>query len=253
MSGLSWRRLGRRRRRRRKKSSKLKRAIVWGIRIAVLTVVLDIFYLTMIWPTWPDYESGDLKSTAFIDHYQAKRKKNKSLPKLKWQQVEWLDIPRQMKQALIVAEDGRFYEHKGFDMEAFKEAMTYNLETLDFKYGASTISQQTVKNLFLSSSRNPLRKINELVLTLAMEEELPKLRILEIYMNVAEFGQGVYGVAAAAQHYYGVNISRINRRQAAELAATLPSPRKHNPSTRSKRFLRRAKKIYKYMSWVTNT
>lgn len=244
------RRHRRRRSKLRNKPGRVRKIIIWSIRIAVLVVVLDVFYLTMIWPDWSDYESGAITSTAFIDTYKARQEKNKNLPPLKWQQVEWVDIPRHLKQALIVAEDGRFYEHQGFDVEAFKEAMTYNLEQMDFKYGASTISQQTVKNLFLSSSRNPLRKINELILTLAMEQELPKLRILEIYMNIAEFGKGVYGVAAAAQHYYNIDISQINAYQAAELAATLPSPRKHNPETRSKRFNRRAKKIYRYMSWV---
>ncbi len=225
--------------------------MIWSIRIAVLVMVLDVFYLTLIWPDWSEYESGAIRSTAFIDRYRAKRATNQNLPPLNWQQVDWVRIPRHMKQAVIVAEDGRFYEHQGFDVEAFKEAMRYNLEKLDFKYGASTISQQTVKNLFLSASKNPLRKLNELVLTLAMEKALPKLRILEIYMNIAEFGTGVYGVAAAARHYYNIDISQINRYQAAELAATLPSPRRHNPATRTQRFNRRVQKIFRYMKWVT--
>lgn len=233
----------------RKKSGKLKRVLIWTIRITVLAILLDIFYLSLIWPDWSHYESGQIKSTAFIDEYQVRRKKDTSLPVLYWQQVDWVNIPRFMKQSLIVAEDSRFYTHQGFDAEAFMEAMNHNFEKLDFKYGASTISQQTVKNLFLSSSRNPLRKLNELVLTLAMEQNLPKLRILEIYMNIAEFGEGVYGVAAAARHYYNLDISQISRQQAAELAATLPSPRKHNPRTRTNRFTRRVDKIERYMYW----
>ena len=246
-----WRRMANRRRRnKRRRSGKLKRGIIWAIRIAVLVVVLDIFYLSLIWPDWSKLEAARLDSTAFIDNYKAQRKANPDWPPLRWHQVRLGAIPKYIPQAVIVAEDGRFYEHSGFDLQAFKEAMTYNLEKLNFKYGASTISQQVTKNLFLTGSRNPLRKWHELVLTMAMERNLSKRRILELYVNIAEFGKGIYGVAAAARYYYGVDTVDLSRWQSAELAASLPSPRKHNPHTRTKRFERRAKKIYKYMSWV---
>ena len=109
--------------------------------------------------------------------------------------------------------------------------------------GASTISMQTAKNLFLSSSRNPLRKRHELVLTLGMERNLPKRRILEYYLNVAEFGRGIYGVDAAARYYWDVPVSRISARESIELAATLPSPVANNPLSNTRAFRKRVTKI----------
>jgi monofunctional biosynthetic peptidoglycan transglycosylase len=148
---------------------------------------------------------------------------------------------------VIAAEDARFYSHNGFDLIAFKEAMDTNLELMRFKYGASTISQQTIKNLFFTSSRNPLRKWHELLLTIGMEFNLEKDRILETYLNVAEFGEGIYGVQAASLYYFKVPVYSLTEEQAAELAATLPSPAKHNPHTRTRRFLKRTQRIYHWM------
>ncbi len=124
--------------------------------------------------------------------------------------------------------------------------MEYNLSKQRMVYGASTISQQTVKNLFLSPSRDPLRKWHELVLTLGMERNLSKQRILEYYLNVAEFGRGIYGVDAAARHYWDVPVYRLGRREAIELAATLPSPVRHNPATRTRAFNKRVQRINRY-------
>ncbi len=151
-----------------------------------------------------------------------------------------------MIRALIVAEDARFYSHSGIDIEAIQSAMETNLSEKRFAYGGSTISQQTVKNIFLSSSRNPLRKWHELLLTIGMERNLSKKRILELYLNVVEFGRGIYGVEAAARYYWGKSASRLSVKQAIELAATLPSPVKHNPDTRTRDFKRRVKKISRY-------
>jgi monofunctional biosynthetic peptidoglycan transglycosylase len=137
-------------------------------------------------------------------------------------------------------------EHEGVDLEALKEAMEYNLSQQRLAYGASTLSQQTVKNLFLSPSRNPLRKWHELVLTLAMERSLSKRRILEYYLNVAEFGRGIYGVDAAARFYWNVPVSRITARESIELAATLPSPVANNPSSNTRAFRKRVDKIRRY-------
>jgi monofunctional biosynthetic peptidoglycan transglycosylase len=151
-----------------------------------------------------------------------------------------------MVRAVVVAEDARFFYHNGFDFEAFKEVMKYNLSKRQFVFGGSTVSQQTVKNLFLSQSRNPLRKWHELVITLSMERKLSKQRIMELYLNIAEFGRGIYGVGATSQFYWGVSASKLSDQQAMELAATLPSPVKHNPATRTKSFNSRVKKVSRY-------
>jgi membrane peptidoglycan carboxypeptidase len=142
-----------------------------------------------------------------------------------------------------VAEDSRFYEHGGIDFQAIEEAMAYNLKRGKVLLGASTISQQTTKNMFLSLSRNPLRKWHELILTYIMEGMLEKPQILHIYLNVAEFGTGVYGLEAAARAYYGVSAYQLSQEQAIELAATLPSPKKNNPKSRTRSFQKRVVRI----------
>jgi monofunctional biosynthetic peptidoglycan transglycosylase len=121
--------------------------------------------------------------------------------------------------------------------------MDYNLREGRFVFGASTISQQTVKNLFLTPSRNPLRKWHELILTWGMERSLGKRRILEIYLNVVELGRGIYGVQAASQAYWGISPDQLSPAQAAELVASLPSPVKNNPATHTRYFERRSKKL----------
>ncbi len=220
----------------------------WGWRIGLVLLALDVFYLVHIWPDWNDFSHGTVNRSRFIDNYLKKRELSPDLPRLRWSPVPLEYIPPHMQRAVIIGEDSRFYWHNGFDLIAFRKAMDYNLENLELKYGASTLSQQTVKNMFLSGSRNPLRKWHELVLTIGMEFNVSKDRILETYLNVAEFGRGIYGVEAAAHHYWGIPVSRLSLRQAAELAASLPSPRKHNPGTRTRRFLRRTGKILFYLS-----
>ncbi len=242
----------RRRRRRFKSKAKLWRYSVYLFRAFILLLIIDIFYISTIWPDWSEYGHGTVKKTKFIQAYEARQKKDTHLPRLRWKPVPMNWIPKNMRMAVIVAEDARFYQHTGFDLDALKDAMEYNMEHMNFKYGGSTISQQTIKNMFLNPARNPLRKWHELILTVGMEIKLSKARILEIYLNVAEFGQGIFGVEAASRYYYGVSVHTLSKRQAAELAATLPSPVKHNPKTRTKRFLQRSKKIYRYMQLFGN-
>ena len=223
------------------------RNITWGIRIGLLLLALDIFYVITIWPSWSDFNHGPVAKSEFIKLYQTKRKADRKLPRLQWRTVPLSKISPHIQRAVIVAEDGRFYWHSGFDVIVLKDAMDYNLEKLEMKYGASTISQQTVKNMFFSASRNPLRKWHELIFTVSMEFFVPKERILETYLNIAEFGHGIFGVEAASQYYWGIPASKLSLEQATELAATLPSPKKHNPKTRTEYFTRRAAKIYRHM------
>ncbi len=219
----------------------------WLWRVLLLLVVIDIAYIASLWPAWADFAEGPIPSSAFISKYRAESVLDSQLPALRWKPIGFSRLPKSLKRAVIVAEDARFYSHHGIDFEAMREVMEYNLSKKRFAYGGSTLSQQTVKNMFLSSSRNPLRKWHEIVLTVAMEKKLSKQRILEIYLNVAEFGQGIYGVNAAAYHYWGIPASRLNAQQSLELAATLPAPKNHNPKTRSPFFLRKVKKIGRYL------
>ncbi len=217
-----------------------------GIRLVPILIVMDLGYLIGIWPDWDLYAEGPIQRSSFISSYEFELHRHQDWPRLRWNPVRIETVPRGMIRALIVAEDANFYSHQGVDIDALKEAMEYNLSEKRLVYGASTISQQTVKNVFLSPSRNPLRKWHELVLTIAMERSLSKKRILEHYINVAEFGRGIYGVDAAARYYWGIPASRLSDRQAIELAATLPSPVDNNPKTRTKSFERRVRKIRRY-------
>jgi monofunctional biosynthetic peptidoglycan transglycosylase len=215
----------------------------WTLRIVLLLIIIDLFYLGLTSPDWKKLASGPTPKTAFMLEYEKQLAEHKNWPRLRWQPVPMSSIPKYFARAVILAEDSRFYEHSGFDLIAFKEAMDYNLNQGRLVLGASTISQQTVKNLFLSPARNPLRKWHELILTWSMEHNLPKRRILEIYLNVAQFGRGIYGVQAASQAYWGVAPEQMSVAQAAELAASLPSPVKNNPVTRTRYFEKRSKKI----------
>jgi len=222
------------------------RVLRWSLRILIIIILMDTGYLIGIWPDWELYKEGPIQQSNFIRHYIYQQYRNQHWPHLQWQQKSMRKISRHMVRALIVAEDSRFYSHSGIDMEALKSAMEYNMSEKRFVYGGSTISQQTVKNIFLSASRNPLRKWHELLLTMDMERNLSKKRILELYLNVAEFGRGVYGVEAAARHYWGISAARLSVNQSIQLAATLPSPVAHNPSTRTKAFNQRVRKISRY-------
>ena len=228
-------------------AAKLGRLFVWVMKLLLLLFIVDLFYIATIWPDWERIKSGPVPKSKFIEQYERQRKQQGD-PYLRWRTVPFAKIPEHLVRAVIVAEDSRFYQHNGFDLIAFREAMDYNLSQRRAVVGGSTISQQTVKNMFLSPSRNPLRKWHELLMTMFMEKKVSKRRILDIYLNIAEFGRGIYGVEAASQHYWGLSAFQINESQAVELAATLPSPKKHNPKTQTKTFNRRVTKI---KGWMT--
>jgi len=228
------------------KNQKFIRFIRWSFRILVLIFIMDTGYLIGIWPDWELYKEGPIQRSNFIRNYIYQQYQHDDWPNLLWKQRSIDEISDHMVRAIVVAEDARFYSHSGIDLEALQAAMEYNLSEKRFVYGGSTISQQTVKNIFLSASRNPLRKWHELVLTIGMEHNLSKKRILELYLNVVEFGRGIYGVEAAARHYWGISSTRLSANQAIQLAATLPAPVKHNPVTKTSFFNDRVKRISRY-------
>lgn len=140
----------------------------------------------------------------------------------------WVDYERispSLKRALVASEDAKFLSHDGFDWDGMEKAMQKNLRRGRIVAGGSTISQQLAKNLFLSNQRSVLRKAEEAVITVMLETILPKRRILELYCNVIEWGDGVFGAEAAARHYYGVSARALGPSQAARLAAMVPNPR----------------------------
>jgi monofunctional biosynthetic peptidoglycan transglycosylase len=223
------------------------RSITWSWRHALLgliaaIVLFEMIALIVIWPDWDALRQGKVPESALIEDYKEKRAENPKLPRLQWTPLQ-KPLPNRIKKAFILSEDSRFYEHNGVDFQAIQDAMEYNWKHGKILLGASTISQQTAKNMFLSLSRNPLRKFHELFLTWLLEYKLTKAEILHVYLNVAEFGLGIYGIEAASRYYYHTSAYNLTTAQAAELAASLPSPKKHNPRTRTRFFTRHVARL----------
>jgi monofunctional biosynthetic peptidoglycan transglycosylase len=143
--------------------------------------------------------------------------------KHKW--VDYEKISNNLKRAVIASEDAKFLDHEGFDWDGIQKAYEKNLKKGKIVAGGSTISQQLAKNLFLSTKRTPWRKGQEAIITIMLEQTMSKRRILEIYLNVIEWGNGVFGAEAAARHYYKTSAARLSKGQAARLAAMIPNPR----------------------------
>ncbi len=158
--------------------------------------------------------------------------------KLKHQWVDYANISKHLKRAVIASEDAKFKHHEGFDWEGIEAAYEKNIKKGKIVGGGSTISQQLAKNLFLSSSRTPWRKAEEAVITLMLEKMWSKQRILEIYLNMIEWGNGVFGAQAAAKHYFKTTAGKLGKTQSAKLAAMVPNPRFYDDH-RNTRYLNR--------------
>jgi monofunctional biosynthetic peptidoglycan transglycosylase len=182
--------------------------------------------------TWPDaapLARAFPKSTAFLDHWRDRERAAGRSGKADWRPVPWSRISIDLKLAVLAGEDADFFAHHGFAIGEIKDAVAEAWRAGEMPRGASTITQQLAKNLWLSPSRNPWRKVKEAMLTRQLERKLSKRRILELYLDVAEFGPGVWGAEAAAQRYFGIPAASLDARQAAELAASLPRPSQWHP------------------------
>jgi monofunctional biosynthetic peptidoglycan transglycosylase len=188
--------------------------------IAALVVYESWFFGKVVWWIW-----ANPNTTAFMEaRLETMREKNPKA-RLKHEWVPYADISVHLKRALIAAEDAKFLDHDGFDWQAIQRAASRNLKRGRVVAGGSTISQQLSKNLFLSGRRTPWRKLQEAAITVMIETVMSKQRILEIYLNVIEWGNGVFGAEAAAWHYYRTGASRLSADQSARLAAMVPNPR----------------------------
>lgn len=186
--------------------------------------------------------------TAFMAHreieWEFKGLKNRKVQQV---YVPLSKISPYAVKAVLIAEDDKFYSHEGFDFEAMQKAVEKDIKLGRLKYGGSTISQQLAKNLFLSPTKNPLRKVKEAILTWRIENNLSKRRILELYLNVAEWGDGIFGIEAASRHYFGKSAAELAPMEAARLAVVLPNPLKLNPAGTSKYVEKRAEIVYGIM------
>jgi monofunctional biosynthetic peptidoglycan transglycosylase len=163
---------------------------------------------------------------------------------------QWIPLARispYAVKAVLIAEDDKFWSHEGFDFEAIQKALEKDIQKRKFKVGGSTISQQLAKNLYLTPSKNPIRKLKEAILTWRLERNLSKKRIIEIYLNVAEWGDGLFGIEAASRHYWGKSASELTAREAALLAVVLPNPLRYHPVGGGKYVDTRAEAIYRIM------
>ena len=188
--------------------------------IAALVVYESWFFGKVVWWIWVNPTN-----TAFMEARLENMREDNPKARLRHKWVPYADISVNLKRALIAAEDGKFLDHDGFDWQAIQRAASKNLKRGKVVAGGSTISQQLSKNLFLSGSRTPWRKLQEAAITVMIETVMSKRRILEIYMNVIEWGNGVFGAEAAARHYYRASASGLSADQSARLAAMVPNPR----------------------------
>jgi monofunctional biosynthetic peptidoglycan transglycosylase len=165
--------------------------------------------------------------------------------------VPYAKISQSLKRAVLVAEDSTFWQHDGIDLAQIKDALEVNIERREFVRGASTITQQLAKNLYLSPSKNPMRKLRELLIARRLEAELSKQRILELYLNVIEWGDGIYGAEAAAREYFHTSAAQLGPEQSALLAAAIINPRLLAPAHPTARLRRRQQMILRRMGAVT--
>jgi monofunctional glycosyltransferase len=196
--------------------------------------------------TWPDVQALATRppaTTAFIERYKERERVAGRARQVAIRWTPYAAISPDLKRAVLVAEDINFFSHRGFDWGEVGSAIREALEDTEAPRGASTITQQLVKNLWLSPSRNPLRKVKETVLTWQVEHTLYKRRILELYLNVVEFGPGVYGAGAAAPAYFSKAPADLGEEEAALLAASLPRPSAWHPGSKSRAYQRYAAAI----------
>jgi monofunctional biosynthetic peptidoglycan transglycosylase len=189
--------------------------------IAAVFVLVQAWFLGHIL-YWRHF---DPDTTSFMERRLEALRAKKPKAALKHQWVDYDRISAHLKRAVVVAEDAKFIDHDGFDWEGIQRALERNQSRGKVVAGGSTISQQLAKNLFLSGERSVVRKAQEALITLMLESALGKRRILELYLNVAEWGEGVFGAEAAARHYFGTSAANLTPAQAARLAAMLPRPR----------------------------
>lgn len=218
---------------------------IFSILLAVIAA-----WLLFEWFRFPDVaklQSSNPDTTAFMERRREQLRDEGKPSDLEYRFVKYERISPYLRRAVLVSEDSGFYEHQGVDEKALREALERDWKNRKLSHGGSTITQQLAKNLYLSPSKNPLRKLREYFIARALERELSKKRILELYLNVVEMGERVYGAEAAARHYFDRSASTLTPAQAALLAGCLPNPRKMNPGSPNGRLRARQRIILSRM------
>jgi len=214
---------------------------------ALLAIAGWVTYEAWTWPSVRALQQRPPRTTAFIEQYRARQRAAGRLDRVAWTWVDYASVSPHAKRAVLVAEDIGFFTHRGFDLHELRDAVVQALEEGEPLRGASTITQQLAKNLWLSPSRNPARKLREALLTWQLERTLSKRRILELYLNVVEFGPGTYGIEAAARRYFGKPAAALDVEEAARLAASLPNPAIWHPGSGARGYDRHVARIVRRM------
>jgi monofunctional biosynthetic peptidoglycan transglycosylase len=224
----------------------LKAVSRWLVRLLLLAalLVLALQFWFAGWIAW--WRWNDPQDTAFMRRALAELRERNPKAELKHRWVPYERISPHLKRAVVTAEDARFAEHEGVDWEAIEKALKDNARRGSPR-GGSTITQQLAKNLFLTPERSYLRKGQELVITYMIEAIWDKRRILEVYLNVVEWGEGIFGAEAAARHYYGIPAAALGPEQSARLAAYLPNPKRYGRARAGPYLDGRTAAILRYM------
>lgn len=218
-----------------------------GVAILIAAALALNIAIYLVWPNVSRLKKERPGKTSFMSYRERQWKQEGAKKKINQQWVPLNRISPYALKAVIIAEDDKFWAHEGFDFEAIQKAVEKDLKKKQFKAGGSTISQQLAKNLYLTPSKNPIRKIKEAVLTWRLERNLSKRRIIELYLNVAEWGDGIFGIEAASLHYFKKSAIDLSAREAARLAVVLPSPLRYHPGGGGSYPENRAETIYKIM------
>lgn len=223
-------------------------------RAALAALAAGVGYAAFIYLTLPDVRplrTSNPETTAFIDLRAREARAHGQEPKRIQRWTPYARLSPNLTRAVLVTEDSRFWTHEGIDFDELKESIETNLERMEFARGGSTITQQLAKNLYLSPSKNPIRKLRELLIARRLEAELSKQRILELYLNVVEWGDGIYGAEAAARSYFRKSAGDLSPSESALLAAALSNARLLNPAHPTARLRRRQAMVMRRMGAVT--
>jgi len=224
----------------RNKRKRFRRWILYGLLWVTAVLVLASLFVILTWPDVAALSRSNPETTAFIERARSQG------ADVDWRWVSAGAISIDLKKAVLVAEDLSFFNHNGFDTHEIRVAAREAIQGKRVR-GASTITQQLAKNLWLSPSRSPDRKLREIILTKQLERHLSKRRILELYLNVVEFGPGIYGAEAAARNYFDISAADLSPEQAARLAASLPRPSKWHPGVESRGYEKSVSRILALM------
>jgi monofunctional biosynthetic peptidoglycan transglycosylase len=223
-------------------------------RCAVTAGAVGFGYVAYVYLTLPDVRTlrtSNPSTTSFIELRADEARAKGVRPRQVRQWIDYSHISPDLIRAVLVAEDDAFWQHEGVDVDELEKSLQVDWASGRFARGGSTITQQLAKNLYLSPSKNPLRKLRELIIARRLEAELKKSRILELYLNLIEWGDGLYGAEAAARTYFHKSAAELDRSEAALMAAAIVNPRAMNPLHSTARLLRRQRLILRRMGGVS--